>query len=150
MNETLRTSAKGRAAITSREGNILKAYRDGGGVLTIGVGHTSAAGPPTVTAGMTISAAQSDNILADDLRSVEKSIYKLVKVALSQNQFDALVSFVFNVGAGAFGKSTLLKKLNSGDTSGAADQFLLWDRDNGKVVTGIANRRKSERAQFLS
>jgi lysozyme len=144
------TSPAGRKAITEREGNKLTAYQDGGGVWTIGVGHTSAAGEPTVTKGMKITAAQSDEILSRDLKDVEKAVLKGLKVPVTQNQFDALVSLAFNIGNTAFAKSTLLKKLNAGDRAGAADQFLVWNKDNGKVVQGLVNRRRSERLQFLS
>lgn len=148
----LRTSAKGRAAITQREGNILKAYPDpatGGEPWTIGVGHTSAAGPPKVVKGMTITAADSDEILARDLKEVEKAVNEAVKVRLSQNEFDALVSLAFNIGNGAFAKSTLVKKLNAGDKAEAADQFLVWNKAAGKVMKGLITRREAERAQFL-
>jgi lysozyme len=150
----IRTSAAGRKAIAVREGNILTAYLDSVGVLTIGVGHTTAAGPPVVKKGMKITAAESDEILTRDLNGVEADIVRLVKVPLNQNQFDALVSLVFNIGGGAFGGSTLLKKLNARDYSGAADQFLLWDKGTigGKKVPlkGLTTRRQAERKQFLS
>jgi lysozyme len=150
----MRTSSKGRSVIAAREGNVLTAYRDSVGELTIGVGHTSAAGAPEVKPGMKITAAQSDEILTRDLAGVEADIAKLVKVPLNQNQFDALVSLTFNIGAGAFGKSTLLKKLNAKDYAGAADQFLVWNKGtiNGKkvAINGLTTRRKDERAQFLS
>lgn len=146
----MKTSVAGRAAIRAREGDRLKAYKDGGGVLTIGVGHTSAAGPPEVTAGMKITAAESDAILARDLADVEADVTAKVKVALNQNQFDALVSLVFNIGGTAFRKSTLLKKLNAGDYAGAAAQFARWNKDNGKTVAGLTTRRAQERDQFLS
>jgi GH24 family phage-related lysozyme (muramidase) len=144
MNDSLVTSAHGRAVLSVREGNKLKAYRDTVGVWTIGVGHTSAAGDPRVSQGMTITGAQSDQILAKDLGAVEKATKSLVKVALNQNQFDALVSFVFNVGAGAFAASTLLRKLNAGDYAGAAEQFLVWVKQ-----PELKGRRQQERAQFL-
>lgn len=144
------TSPAGRKKISDREGNILKAYYDGGGVLTIGVGHTSAAGAPKVIEGMKITAAESDEILSRDLKAVEKQVTDAVKVKLNQNQFDALVSLVFNIGPTAFGKSTLLKNLNAGNYQAAADQFLVWNKDNGKVVDGLVSRRKSERQQFLT
>jgi lysozyme len=147
---SMTTSAAGRKAITDREGNRLTAYQDGGGVWTIGVGHTSAAGDPVVTKGLKITAAQSDEILSRDLKDVEKAVLKGLKVPVTQNQFDALVSLAFNIGNTAFTKTTLLKKLNAGDRAGAADQFLVWSKDNGKVVQGLVNRRKSERLQFLS
>jgi len=144
------TSAAGRAAIATREGNKLTAYRDSVNILTIGVGHTSVAGPPKVVEGMKITRAQSDEILSRDLKDVEKTINRLVKVDLTQNEFDALVSLVFNIGGGAFGKSTLLKKLNAGDHKGAADAFLSWDKAGGKTLPGLTKRRKQERTQFLT
>lgn len=141
----MKTSPAGRKAIALREGNILTAYHDTVGVLTIGVGHTSAAGPPAVTPGMKITAAQSDEILSRDLAGVENDVNNDVKVPLTQNQYDALVSFVFNVGGTAFRNSTLLRKLNAHDFAGAADQFLVWVKQ--KELTG---RRKAERQQFLT
>jgi lysozyme len=144
------TSASGRKAITQHEGNKLTAYQDGGGVWTVGVGHTAAAGSPAPFRGMKITAAESDEILSRDLKLFEQGVREAVKVPLSQNEFDALVSLAFNIGVGAFRKSTLVKKLNAGDRAGAADQFLVWNKDNGKVVKGLVNRRKSERQQFLS
>jgi lysozyme len=151
---SMRTSAAGRKAIAQREGNKLTAYVDSVGVLTIGVGHTSAAGPPVVKKGMKITAAESDQILTRDLADVEASINKAVKVPLNQSQFDALVSLVFNIGGTAFAKSTLLKKLNARDYRSAADQFLVWNKGtvNGKRVAigGLTTRRKAERVQFVS
>jgi GH24 family phage-related lysozyme (muramidase) len=144
------TSPAGRKAITQREGNELTAYRDSVGILTIGVGHTSAAGAPTVAPGMTITAAQSDEILSRDLKTFEKGVRDAVKVALRQNEFDALVSLAFNIGVGAFSKSTLVKKLNAGDSKGAADQFLVWNKAKGKTIKGLTTRRQAERSQFLS
>ncbi|NSY17278.1 glycoside hydrolase family protein [Neorhizobium sp. AL 9.2.2] len=151
---TLRTSAAGRKAIAQHEGTRLTAYLDSVGVLTIGVGHTSAAGPPIVKKGMKITAAECDEILARDLAAVETDVNRLVKVPISQNQFDALVSLVFNIGGTAFRKSSLLKKLNAGDVSGAGAQFLVWNKGtvNGKKVKiqGLTTRRQAERALFLS
>ena len=144
------TSAHGRDQITQREGKRLTAYKDSVGILTIGVGHTSAAGTPTVTAGLKITDKECDDILARDLHAVEKQVNDPVKVHLTQNQFDALVSFTFNVGGGAFKGSTLLKKLNAGDYAGAADQFLVWNKAGGKVLKGLTTRRESERKQFLT
>ncbi|MDR9809559.1 glycoside hydrolase family protein [Rhizobium hidalgonense] len=151
---SMRTSAAGRKAIAQREGNKLTAYVDSVGVLTIGVGHTAAAGPPVVKKSMRITAAESDQILSHDLADVEAIINKVVKVPLNQSQFDALVSLVFNIGGSAFSKSTMLKRLNARDYSGAANQFLVWNKGtvNGKRValSGLTARRKKEQAQFLS
>lgn len=144
------TSQAGRKAIKQREGEVLTAYLDSVGILTIGVGHTSAAGAPVVTKGMKITAAESDEILSRDLKTFEKGVRDAVKVPLSQNEFDALVSLAFNIGVGAFSKSTLVKKLNAGDKIGAADQFLVWNKAGGKALKGLTTRRQSERDQFLS
>lgn len=149
----MQTSSAGRAAIMAREGVVLTAYPDpatGGEPWTIGVGHTSAAGPPNVTKGMKITRAEADQILSRDLRTFEAAVSSAVKVPLSQNEFDALVSLAFNIGAGAFKKSTLVKKLNAGDRKGAAEQFLVWVKAGGKTLQGLVNRRRSERLQFLS
>lgn len=143
------TSASGRHAISQREGVRLTAYQDSVDVWTIGVGHTAAAGPPSPHAGMTISAAECDAILSRDLATFEGGVLKAVKVSLRQNEFDALVSFAFNVGLGAFAKSTLLKKLNADDRNGAAEQFLKWTKAGGKTLAGLVTRRQSERRQFL-
>lgn len=141
----MKTSAAGRAAIAQREGNKLKAYRDTKGIWTIGVGHTAAAGDPKPKAGMTITAAQSDQILARDLASVEAAVNSAVEVPLTQSQFDALVSLAFNIGSGAFKKSTLVKRLNAGDVAGAGAAFMMWNKP--KEIIG---RRKTEQRQFLS
>jgi len=149
----MRTSASGRQAIARHEGNKLKAYPDpatGGEPWTIGVGHTSSAGPPKVTKGMTITAAESDAILTRDLATFEASVSRAVKVPVTQNQFDALVSLAFNIGGKAFAKSTLVKKLNAGDVTGAANAFLSWNKAAGKVMKGLTTRREAERKLFLS
>lgn len=150
----MQTSQFGRGEIARREGTILTAYRDSAGILTIGTGHTSAAGEPKVTAGLKITAWEADQILTRDLRAVEATVAGAVKVPLNQNEFDALVSLVFNIGGGAFKSSTLLKKLNAGDRAGAADQFLVWNKitKNGKKVAlaGLTTRRHDERRQFLN
>lgn len=145
----MKTSAAGRAAITRREGNVLKAYKDSVGILTIGVGHTSMAGPPKVTAGLKITAEESDEILSRDLAKFEAAVEKAVKVPVSQNEFDALVSLAFNIGGGAFAKSTLVRKLNAGDRKGAADAFMSWNKAGGKTLKGLTTRRQDERKQFL-
>lgn len=141
----MKTSNNGIGFIRSHEGCKLAAYLDGGGVWTIGVGHTKG-----VEKGQTITQEQADKFLADDLAPVESCINGHVTAQLNQNQFDALASFVFNVGEAAFTGSTLLKKLNAGDYTGAANEFPKWDHDNGVVVQGLLNRRLDEQALFLS
>jgi len=136
----MKMSPKGAAILTVREGEKLKTYTDTVGVLTIGVGHTG----PDVKPGMTITKEQSQALLMKDLQWAEAAVNK-VAVPLNQNQFDALVSFVFNIGATAFAKSTLLKLLNAGDYGGAAAQFMVWTKQ--KELIG---RRQGERDQFLT
>ncbi len=148
----MKVSAAGRKAIAAHEGVRLTAYPDpatGGHPWTIGVGHTSAAGAPRVYKGLTITPAECDEILSRDLAKFEAAVEKAVKVPLNQNQFDALVSFTFNVGEGALRSSTLLRKLNARDYDGAAEQFLVWNKAAGKVMGGLTKRRQSERALFL-
>ncbi|WP_455424812.1 lysozyme [Dryocola sp. LX212] len=141
----MKTSDNGRQFISVHEGCKLKAYKDGGGVWTIGYGHTKG-----VQKGQAITQAQADEFLEQDLAPVESCINESVNVDLNQNQFDALADFVFNVGESAFTSSTLLKKLNAGDYRGAADQFTRWVYDNDVFVQGLYNRRVDEKTLFLS
>lgn len=134
-----------KQAIKTAEGLRLTAYIDTGGVWTIGYGHTGS----NVREGLTIPLSEAERLLTRDLRVAEGHVNDAVKVKLTQNQFDALVSFVYNVGGGAFRSSTLLKLLNAGDYDGAANQLPRWNKDNGKVVNGLTNRRREERELFL-
>lgn len=132
--------------IKRHEGLRLEAYMPTpNDVPTIGYGHTKG-----VKMGMRITNAQAEEYLKQDIAWAQDAVNSLVKVRLTQNQFDALVSFVFNVGASAFTKSTLLRMLNGGDYQGAADQFLRWDKQGGKVLRGLTKRRAEERALFLA
>jgi len=142
----MKTSAAGINLIKEFEGVRLKAYRCPADVWTIGVGHTSAAGPPVVKAGMEITNAQAMKILAQDLVQFEDGVESAVKVPLSQNQFDALVSFTFNVGLGAFGKSTLLKKLNAGQYDAVPAELMKWTKAGGRELPGLVRRRRAEAA----
>lgn len=144
----MRTSAAGRALIARHEGLRLDAYRDAVGVWTIGYGHTAAAGAPKPVAGMRITAAEADAILARDLARFEAAVGRLVTGTLGQNEFDALVSFAFNLGEGNLGASTLLRKLNAGDRAGAAAEFARWNKAGGKVLAGLTRRRAEEAALF--
>lgn len=143
MNNNLTYSATGRALTEFSEGFRSTAYQDSGGVWTIGYGHTKG-----VTKGMTCTQAQADQWLADDVKEASDAVNKLVQVPLNQNQFDALVDFVFNLGIGNFQGSTLLKLLNQGDYAGASNEFPKWNHDNGKVVAGLTIRRLAEQKLF--
>lgn len=142
------TSPAGRKFITKEEGNKLKAYQDSVGVWTIGVGHTSNAGPPRVVSGLKITAAESDEILSRDLAEFEKAVERNVKVPLTQNQYDALVSLCFNIGAKGFANSSVVKALKVNDYQTAADAFLKWTRA-GNQAELLKPRRQRERALFL-
>ena len=141
----METSNKGIELIQKFEGLRLTAYKCPAGVWTIGYGHTKGVQPD-----MKINLAQATQFLKEDLKSSEKYVNQYVKVAINQNQFDALVSFTFNCGCGALKSSTLLKKLNKGDYLGAANEFLRWNKSNGKVLNGLVKRRKAEKELFLT
>ncbi len=140
----MKTSDAGIKHIVAFEGQRLKAYLCPAGVWTIGVGHTSEAGPPRVHEGMTITANESSAILARDLAAFELGVERLVDVPLTQNQFDALVSFAFNCGLGALQKSTLLRKLNAGQYDAVPAELMKWTRAGGKEVAGLVRRRRAE------
>lgn len=130
--------------IKSWEGLELKAYKDIGGILTIGYGHTSAAGHPKVTEDMVISKVEAEAILIQDLKKYEQCVQSCVEVPLTDNQFGALVSFCYNVGTGSFKKSTLLKKLNQGRYDEVPNELMRWNKVKGKVSVGLNNRRIAE------
>lgn len=137
--------------IQNHEGLRLEAYADPGygwKIATIGYGHTTQAGPPVVSKGMRITAEEAQRILEADLLAVEVSVREAVTVPLNDNQFGALVSLTFNIGGGAFRRSTLLRKLNQRDYSGAAAEFKRWNKSNGKVLAGLTHRRADEAALF--
>lgn len=140
----MKTSDHGIAFIKRWEGVKLKAYLCPANVWTIGVGHTAAMGDPKPVSGMKITEAEADDILRRDLRSIERDVIAAVKVHVNQRQFDTLVSFVFNVGIGAFRKSTLLKKLNANGYDEVPSELMKWTRAGGRVVQGLVNRRKAE------
>lgn len=142
-------SKTGIDLISSFEGIRLNAYDDSVGVWTIGIGTTIYQNGVKVKKGDKCTQEQALEYLQHDLRSFEKTVNDSVKVPLSQNQFDALVSLAYNIGSGAFKNSTLLKKLNAKDYAGAADQFLVWNKGGGKVLKGLVRRRDAERALFL-
>ncbi|WP_288061363.1 lysozyme [Rodentibacter caecimuris] len=141
-------SERGINFIVAEEGERSTAYQDVVGIWTIGVGHTGFVDGKPVAKGMTITQEKSREILKADLARFEKAINASVNVPLKQNQFDALVSLAFNIGEGAFRRSTLLRKLNAGDYNGASQQFLVWKNAGGRVSQGLLNRRRREKALF--
>ncbi|NVZ91304.1 lysozyme [Pseudomonas yamanorum] len=140
----MRTSQKGVSLIKSFEGLRLKSYQDSVGVWTIGYGATRG-----VTAGMTITNDQAERMLLNDIARFEPEIERLVKVTLNQAQWDALMSFTYNIGAANLKSSTLLRLLNNGDYGGAAEQFPRWNKAGDQVLAGLVRRRAAERMMFL-
>lgn len=147
-----RLSTRGLDLIKGWEQLRLKAYLCSAGVPTIGWGHTKG-----VKLGDTCTVEQAERWLLEDVESFEAAVHRLVTVPLTQNQYDALVSFTFNVGpdedadtiAEGLGDSTLLRLLNAGDYVRAADEFPKWNKAAGKVSNGLVRRRASERELFL-
>jgi lysozyme len=146
MNEEFTVDIDGLSLTESFEGCKLTAYRDLGGVLTIGYGHTGM----DVYEGRTITHDEAVDLLREDMAVAEGCIKRYVKVPLTQHQFDALVDFAFNVGIGNFKHSTLLAHLNSGYLSGAEAEFQKWATVNGSVVAGLLRRRQAETKLFDS
>lgn len=132
-------NSAGLDIIRDFEGLRLTAYRDPVGILTIGYGHTG----PDVFAGKSITQAEAESILKADLARFEKAVSGLAPKA-TDNQFSAMVSLAFNIGEGAFGKSTLLKLHNAGDYAGAQKQFSRWVHAGGKRLKGLERRREAE------
>jgi lysozyme len=130
--------------IKESEGLRLEAYLPTpNDVYTIGYGHTK-----TAEKGMVITLAGAEALLLHDLEWVETAIDTYVQVPLNQNQYDALASFIYNVGGTAFRKSTMLRLLNASDYEGAAGQFPRWNKQKGKVLNGLTTRRQKEQTLF--
>lgn len=142
-------SNSGIDLICDFEGKRLVAYDDGVGVWTIAFGTTVYPNGIRVKKGDTCTEAQAKAYMAHDLKKFEQAVNNSVTIPLNQNQFDVLVSLAYNIGSGAFNKSTLVKKLNTGDIRGAADQFDVWVNAGGKRMQGLVNRRTKEKTLFL-
>jgi lysozyme len=150
-NENLNISPAGLALIKEFEGWYPKAYKDPVGVWTIGWGTIG----PEARPGRTLTKKQGEELLRRELEDDCATVQRLVKVTLNQNQFDALVSFVYNVGSGNLSKSTLLKLINRGNFTAASAQFVRFnrarDRKTGQymILNGLTRRRKAEMALFI-
>lgn len=137
----MRLSSAGLALLRQFEGFRSSAYRDSAGLLTIGYGHRVRAGEilPNV-----INQARARQLLADDVATAEQAVARNVEVPLTQNQFDALVDFVYNLGEGRLAGSTLLRELNQRNYGRAAEQILKWDHCGSAVSAGLHSRREAE------
>lgn len=144
----MKLSPQGITLIHYFETCRLEAYPDPGSAdgkpWTIGWGHTG----PEVKRGLKWTQQQADEAFKMDIEKFESGVLKLVKVVVNQSQFDALVSFAYNVGIGSFASSTLLIKLNRSDFLSAASEFLRWNKNDGKVMLGLSRRRAAEQALF--
>jgi len=140
----MKISVEGLALIKKFEGLELEAYKCAAGVWTIGYGHTKG-----VQEGDVWSEAQADEMLEIELEEFEGYINDNVTVSLSQNQFDALVSWVYNLGPANLKASTMLKVLNSGDYEGVPAQIKRWNKAGGKVLEGLIRRREAEALLFI-
>lgn len=146
---TMRMNGAGLALIMAFEGWREKAYRDAVGVWTIGYGHTSMAGAPEVKRGMVITKAEGAEILRRDVDLFARGVTKLLTVTLNDNQFSALVSFAYNVGLGNFKKSSVLKAVNASNFQLVPHRLMLWNKADGRVLTGLTRRRKAEGDLFV-
>ncbi len=141
----MKASAACLDLIKEAEGLSLAWYMDENDGWTIGYGHLKKPGDTFIC----VTPEGAHNLLVEDVAWAERAVNLLVRVPLSQAQFDALVDFVYNVGAENFSTSTLLRKLNDGDYKGAAKEFGRWVKDDGVVMAGLVKRRERERQLFL-
>ena len=140
----MKTSQKGIDLIKSCEGFMGREYKDAVGIPTIGYGHVIRQGESFDE----LDEAEATNLLAVDLVKFEAAVLGCVDVELTQNQFDALVSFTYNLGPNNLKTSTLLKKLNGEDYEGAANEFTKWVKAGGQTLPGLVKRRLAEQAMF--
>jgi lysozyme len=139
----MKTSLEGINLIKHFEGCELEAYKCPAGVWTIGFGHIKG-----VQEGDVITEADAHNMLVEELNEYEGYINDMISVELNQNQYDAMVSWVYNLGGGNLKASTLLKVLNSGNYSGVPEQIMRWNKAGGKVLEGLTRRRQAEADLF--
>lgn len=144
----MKTNQAGLNIIKEFEGLRLKSYKCPANVWTLGYGHTSMAGPPEVRPGMTITKAEAEEILRRDLRQYERGVLDAIKVELNPNQFAACVSLCYNIGIGAFKKSSVARFCNKKRWKDASDAFMLWNKAGGKVLPGLTRRRAAEVSLF--
>lgn len=146
----MQMTEEGLALIRRFEGFRDEAYRCPAGVWTIGYGHTSQAGPPAVRPGLRMSEEEARRVLAADVEMFGNDVAALLVRAVSAAQFSALVSFAYNVGIGAFRRSSVLKAVNAGRFGDVPAALKLWVKGGGRVLPGLERRRAAEAELFLS
>ena len=139
----MKLGERGTEILKYFEGCKLTAYQDSVGVWTIGYGHTKG-----VFDGMTITQEEAEQMLLTELEEYEGYIENMVTVPLTQNQFDALVVWIYNLGPTNFKNSTLLKELNAGNYNAAGQEITRWNKAGGKVLAGLVKRREAEAELF--
>lgn len=139
----MKLSNEGRKRLIDREGVRTKAYQDTKGIWTIGIGHTSMAGPPEVHPGLEITRQQVDEIFARDVVKYEQAVLRAIKKPMEQHEFDAYVSLCYNIGPSAFARSSTVRYFNEGDKERAASTILMWNRP-----PEVQGRRRTEYDQF--
>lgn len=145
----MRIDTHGLALIEAFEGFRGKAYRCPAGVLTIGYGHTSMAGPPAVKAGQSMTRVEAAKVLERDLGDFGAGVQDMVRTDLSDHQYAALVSFAYNVGLGAFRSSSVLRAVNARDFESVPRRLNLWVKAGPRVLPGLVRRRAAEGALFM-
>jgi lysozyme len=149
-DKTMQISKAGLDLICTFEGLKLSPYLDSVNIATIGFGSTFYLDGTRVTMNdKPITKEYALDLLKNVVSMFEKEVQKLIKVSVNQNQYDAIICLVYNIGVGAFSKSTLLRLLNDSKYTEAAEQFLRWDKAGGKPLKGLTNRRVKERELFL-
>ncbi|MFW0776978.1 MAG: lysozyme [Rickettsiales bacterium] len=143
-----KTSALGINLIKEFEGFSATRYLCPGGKLTIGYGHVIREDERDTL--HNITKLEAESLLTNDVCVAEDAICRLVNVSINQNQYDALVSFIYNVGVGAFARSTLLRHINNGEFEKAAEQFQRWIYSSGKKLSGLIRRREAEAELFTT
>ena len=147
----MQMSQEGIDALLKRfEGCKLKAYRCPAGILTVGYGHTSAAGTPAVMEGMVITQQQANDILSRDLIQFETAVYNMVQQPLTRHQFDVLVDFAYNAGIGNLKTSNLLRKVNAAKFNDVPAELMRWTKGGGNVLPGLVRRRQAEASWWVS
>jgi len=151
MKNNYKVSSDGINLLVEFEGEVLKVYKDPIGLPTLGVGHLVTPNEKKdYPVGKKITRAESRQFLRRDLARFEDCVNSSVKVPITQNQFDALVSLAFNIGEGAFKRSSVLRNLNARKFDAAADSFRAWNKAGGKTLPGLTRRRATERSVFLT
>lgn len=145
----MKITEEGLALIRQSEGLRLNSYRDAVGIWTIGYGHTSAAGAPEVFPGQRISDAEADVILRRDVETFSAGVRAMLSRELGDQQFSALVSFAYNVGLGAFRKSSVLRAANEGEDASVPQRLSLWVKAGGRTLPGLVKRRAAEATLYM-